>query len=113
MSLNQILNITSGTTSSEAEKKYVYTINSDAASMYFSYDNTNRKKRYLEYQRLKFGSHLTIKAIYKQYKKFLPCHLSVKGENIAKQNTLLWPQTITAIKCSYPSHQSQFRLLTD
>lgn len=44
LSLNQILNITSGTTSSEAEKKYVYTINSDAASMYFSYDNTNRKK---------------------------------------------------------------------
>lgn len=46
------------------------------------------EKRYIEYQRLKFGSHLTIKAIYKQY-KFLPCHLSVKGENIAKQNTLL------------------------
>lgn len=44
LSLSQILNITSGTTSSEAEKKYVYTINSDAASMYFSYDNTNRKK---------------------------------------------------------------------
>jgi hypothetical protein len=44
LSLNQILNITSGTTSSEAEKKYVYTINSEAASMYFSYDNTNRKR---------------------------------------------------------------------
>lgn len=40
---NPIVNITSGTTSSEAEKKYVYTISSEAASMYFSCENTNKK----------------------------------------------------------------------
>lgn len=45
---NPIVNITSGTTSSEAEKKYVYTISSEAASMYFSCENTN-KKRQLKY----------------------------------------------------------------
>lgn len=58
-------------------------------------------KRHLEYQRPKFGSHLTIKAIYKQCKNFLPCHLSLKGENITKPNILLWRQTITSTKCSY------------
>lgn len=46
------------------------------------------EKRYLEYQRSKFGSHLTIKAIYKQ-KNFLLCYLLEKGENITKQNKLL------------------------
>lgn len=46
---NSFLNITSGTTSSEAEKKYVYTINSEAASMYFSCEDTNRKEVTFKY----------------------------------------------------------------